>query len=381
MTTLRQDRSEFNVLFVHSELDDYGLDANEFRIYAHLARRANGKNRAWPGMTSMSIACRMNRHTVLRVIFCLECYGLIKIIKKQGATNQYVLTPPSEWKQPKLTSAPEGTGAPIDTSAYPDTGASFDPSVKRGTGVVPLLELPPVSKEALKGNPIEGNPLKDNTVVGPVTVALPPPGGSVTASHHAALNGKPSNHRPSLALNGEKHPQRQSPITRKAYAIASRLQALHWDNCKILYSLHPARAYAERALGEGHDESRIVTAYSEALRYCHGVATDEINRGRRSVYEKATCALTVTLAAEQLSRDNQTSGQRWEMVIERLQEEYHREQVEEARITEEIAHAGPQIAAWFMRETTTRRGETDTATVVIAEHDHLDNRPELEPVL
>ncbi len=347
MKILRQDRSEFNVLFVHSELDDYGLDAQEFRIYAHLARRANGKNKAYPGINSMSEACRMNRHTVLRVIKSLEEYGLIKIIKKSGSLNEYLLTTPSEWKRAEATDVLPGTGAPNDTGVISSTGAqnrtrekistsaSFSPRIKNGTGAVSNGAPPPVLKEALKGNPEEGNPSKDNTV-----------GGSVTASHHAALSRNSS---------------AQTPLQRKAYAIAARLEALHWDNCKIRYSLHPARAYAERALVEGHHENRIVAAYTAALRYCHGVATDEINRGQRSAHEKATCALTVTLAAEQLSGDDQTPGQRWAAVIERLQEECRRQQIEDTRIAEEIAQASPQIAAWFARQHAASEHRADSA--------------------
>ena len=47
MTDLHHDQSEMNVLFVDSAVDDYPLSAEEFRIYAHIARRA-GLGEAWP---------------------------------------------------------------------------------------------------------------------------------------------------------------------------------------------------------------------------------------------------------------------------------------------------------------------------------------------
>ncbi len=39
------------LVFIHSKLDDAGLSPGTFRVYCHLARRANG-DVAWPSETS-----------------------------------------------------------------------------------------------------------------------------------------------------------------------------------------------------------------------------------------------------------------------------------------------------------------------------------------
>ena len=43
-------------LFVRREIDDYGLDPYEFRIYARITRRA-GNGEAWESLTNMASAC------------------------------------------------------------------------------------------------------------------------------------------------------------------------------------------------------------------------------------------------------------------------------------------------------------------------------------
>jgi DNA-binding MarR family transcriptional regulator len=337
MKLLRQDRSEFNVLFVHSELDDYGLDAQEFRIYAHLARRANGKTKAYPGITSMAESCRMNRHTVLRVVNSLEELGLIKITKTFGRRNEYVLTPPSEWKRPNQTGAVSGTGA------SQSTGAPFD------TGAVPEVILPPVSKEALKGNPKKGNPFKDNTA-----------GGQFSGSENG---GRPPVGGPAMfeqaSLNSTNGRSSQSQIQRKAYALAELLQFQHWDNCKIFFVKQTARAYAEGGLRDGHDATIILKGYEAALKYCHGVVTDEICRCERHSQEKASPALTVWLARQRLAGDPRTIEQRWEQITTRLTAERRKAIEEEQRIRQEAAAKASEINAWFASETT-RNESTET---------------------
>ncbi len=330
MKILRQDRSVFNCIFVHSELDDLGLDPHEFRIYAHLARRANGKTKAWPGITSMSESCRMKRNTVIRVIRQLEERRLIRVIRKSGGLSEYLLTSPSEWKKNSEistssdTSIPNGTGTGLDTGISNGTGSVLD------TGAVSQRTLPPVPFGILKGNPSEGNPLKDNTADG------------LSASRDVVQqidsvrdgNRSQNNHTKSS----------QSPIKRKAYAIAELLQFQHWDNCKVSFVKETARAYAEKALRDGHDEQIILKAYEIALRYCHGVVTDGICRDKRRQHEKASPALTVWLAHQRLSGDPRTIEQRWQEIISKLT-------AEKQKIHREITEKSPEINAWFSNKT------------------------------
>lgn len=91
--------SEMNVLFVHSAVDDYPLSTEEFRVYAHLARRA-GSGEAWPSIASIAKHCRIHEDTARRCVHSITAYGLIDVTERghQGKSNLYRLTPVSKWK-------------------------------------------------------------------------------------------------------------------------------------------------------------------------------------------------------------------------------------------------------------------------------------------
>ena len=55
MTAAVKEKTELS-LFVRREIDDYGLDPYEFRIYARITRRA-GNGEAWESLTNMASAC------------------------------------------------------------------------------------------------------------------------------------------------------------------------------------------------------------------------------------------------------------------------------------------------------------------------------------
>lgn len=103
---ITQDTSEFNIIFIHSSLDDSGLTANQFRIYAHLSRRSNKKGKAWPGADSMAEVCRMHRETVLESIKELESRNMLRVQRRKGIGNVYELTPPSLWNQSEMVNGP-----------------------------------------------------------------------------------------------------------------------------------------------------------------------------------------------------------------------------------------------------------------------------------
>src|SRR6266436_7371835 len=109
---LGQDKSEFNVIFVPRELDDAGLSPVEFRVYAHLARRANKTGRAWPGIDSMAKLCDVTQRTIIRAIDTLETRGMLQVRRKPGELNLYILTKQSSWVANKLPTdrCPDVTG-------------------------------------------------------------------------------------------------------------------------------------------------------------------------------------------------------------------------------------------------------------------------------
>lgn len=142
---LQDGRHDFNVVFIHSRLDDYGLPPAEFRVYAHVARRA-GSGEAFPAVKSIARVCRLHPKTVRRALRVLVKHRLIRREDRPGQTAVYRLTPASEWQPPThITDTPCQTDTPAsDAEATP---------AKR-------IQGHPSQTDAAEGNPFEGNPTK-----------------------------------------------------------------------------------------------------------------------------------------------------------------------------------------------------------------------------
>lgn len=110
-TATIQERRDFGIIFIHSSLDDCGLSANEFRIYAHIARRAGSNNKAWPGIDSIAEVCRMSKNTVTECIRQLEARAMLSVSRKVGQASVYSLTPEHEWQvyRPNLSNGASQT--------------------------------------------------------------------------------------------------------------------------------------------------------------------------------------------------------------------------------------------------------------------------------
>lgn len=148
--------------FIPSFLDDYGLTSDEFRIYAHVARRA-GSGTCWESVGAIAKICKMDIKTVRKVLAVLKIAGLLDVEDRPGKTTLYRLTKHSLWVHPdrlneireSITSTKSGTtksgrGTVLGTTKqHQDT-----PTVSGGT---PLPETVP------EGSPIreyqEGIPL------------------------------------------------------------------------------------------------------------------------------------------------------------------------------------------------------------------------------
>lgn len=119
-------------IFVHSTLDDAGLSANEFRVYAHIARRA-GNGTAFPAVASIAEVCRIHKDTVWAVLRSLEERGMVVRIARTGAANIYRLTDPKAWTNPSKAGsgkegAPEmeGLGAPENKGCPPPETEGYE---------------------------------------------------------------------------------------------------------------------------------------------------------------------------------------------------------------------------------------------------------------
>lgn len=58
MTAAAKEEKDF-CLFVGRDIDDYGLDVYEFRLYARISRRA-GSSQAWESIANMARGCCMS---------------------------------------------------------------------------------------------------------------------------------------------------------------------------------------------------------------------------------------------------------------------------------------------------------------------------------
>jgi len=85
---------------VHSDLDEYGLDPYEFRLYAHVVRRTGGKltGECFARLKKTAEICHMSVRKAQYALKTLCDAGLILKEQRKGRTDVYRLTPKSNWK-------------------------------------------------------------------------------------------------------------------------------------------------------------------------------------------------------------------------------------------------------------------------------------------
>lgn len=155
-----QSTRGFNCIFIHSSLDDANLTPHQFRLYAHLSRRA-GDGSCWSGAEDMAKVCCMKRDTVFKCFKELEARNMIQKIKRPGATNLWRLMPPEVWDKAKEQPR-------VDLS--PETGrVKYGPVPQKGTGPVPRngTTLSPETGH-------EGDPRRVSREGDPKAVPVPP---------------------------------------------------------------------------------------------------------------------------------------------------------------------------------------------------------------
>lgn len=85
---------------VRSDLDEYGLDPYEFRIYAHIVRRTGGKlsGVCFAKLKKTAEICKMSVRKAQYALKTLCDAGLILKEQRRGRTDVYKLAPRSNWK-------------------------------------------------------------------------------------------------------------------------------------------------------------------------------------------------------------------------------------------------------------------------------------------
>ena len=100
----------------------------------------------------------------------------------------------------------------------------------------------------------------------------------------------------------------RSRLVRKAFSLLSRLRECHYDNCKVRFASRTAYRYALRALQDGHDQTRIVGCYEDALFVCHGFVVDRAGHLGKVVYFNPSS--TVSKARKLLAKDGLSRTER-----------------------------------------------------------------------
>ena len=135
-----------SVMFIHSVIDDYGLDVYAFRVYARLARRAGTNNSAYESVANMADACGMSERRLQEALQTLVDHGLVTREERRGKTTLYTLTPVDSWTEQVINTPAQNVG-----------GAP-------GAEVPPQEMHPTPAGGAPEVNPIKGNPIKGKNI-------------------------------------------------------------------------------------------------------------------------------------------------------------------------------------------------------------------------
>jgi hypothetical protein len=82
---------------VGSEIDQAGLSAIEFRIYAHLVRRADRNGECFPSLSDICQYCKCEKKTAIKAIEVLETRKFIACQKRFHKPTLYQLRPAQDW--------------------------------------------------------------------------------------------------------------------------------------------------------------------------------------------------------------------------------------------------------------------------------------------
>lgn len=123
-----------SVLFVHSLLDEYGLNVYEFRVLAHVARR-EGKSKqgnskgCYSRQRNIADVCCMSHRKAQEVLRILCAAGLLEKEPRRGSTNMYKIASPDKWKDPlELPSIRQKDKVAILSSEVSEAGDSSESS-------------------------------------------------------------------------------------------------------------------------------------------------------------------------------------------------------------------------------------------------------------
>ncbi|NET70613.1 MAG: hypothetical protein F6K62_06435 [Sphaerospermopsis sp. SIO1G2] len=94
-----EKRQKLPIILVSEELDVYGLNPYEFRLYAHISHR----DECYSKLDTIAKICQMSVRKAQYSLKNLCELGLIKKTKRKLTTDIYVIESPNKWKQPENT--------------------------------------------------------------------------------------------------------------------------------------------------------------------------------------------------------------------------------------------------------------------------------------
>ena len=168
---VQEGRDDFPI-FIHSELDDYGLTCVEFRVYGRIARRANGGGRHLESAPHMAAEFGVSEATIRRALKLLVLCNLVSKEVRPGKSTVYRLLPKREWAPRETVDASRERVLYRETESKPplspQTGVVLSPEMgvvegsrvtRDGGGVSPQTGVV-LSPETDEGSPSEGTPPK-----------------------------------------------------------------------------------------------------------------------------------------------------------------------------------------------------------------------------
>jgi hypothetical protein len=153
--------------FIPRDLDDYGLDPFEFRVYARIVRRAGGAEGHYESAAHVAQAIGCGARKVREAYELLTLARLVRREKRPGRTDKFTLRPAAEWAAPATLDTLRGQARRPDHRGRTDRGPDDDPSTTAvpptevgPTAVPPTGHRGPTDRATAVGPTDEGTPTK-----------------------------------------------------------------------------------------------------------------------------------------------------------------------------------------------------------------------------
>lgn len=130
--------------FIHSSLDDAGLEPAEFRVYCHINRRAGRTGVCNESLSNIARHCGYCDGIARAALKRLTALNMLRRNYVTGMGTEYRLNPPNQWKCNELAPLQENQRGSKKIEGTPANKSNHHPS----------------EKVAGKGIPVEGNPMK-----------------------------------------------------------------------------------------------------------------------------------------------------------------------------------------------------------------------------